>query len=193
MGVNQDKYDPANHHVISMASCTTNCLAPVAKVLNDKFGIEKGLMTTVHAYTGNQKILDAPVPFKAITRGRAGAMNVVPTTTGAAKAVALVLPELQGKFHGMAVRVPVPTGSLVDLTAILSRDVTPEEVNAAIKEAAEGPMKGVLQYNEDPIVSSDIKGNAHTSIFDANYTTVMGGNMVKVLSWYDNEGAMPRR
>ncbi|MFI5359356.1 MAG: type I glyceraldehyde-3-phosphate dehydrogenase [Halanaerobiales bacterium] len=187
MGVNQDKYDPANHHVISMASCTTNCLAPVAKVLNDKFGIEKGLMTTVHAYTGNQKILDAPVPFKAITRGRAGAMNVVPTTTGAAKAVALVLPELQGKFHGMAVRVPVPTGSLVDLTAILSRDVTPEEVNAAIKEAAEGPMKGVLQYNEDPIVSSDIKGNAHTSIFDANYTTVMGGNMVKVLSWYDNE------
>ncbi|HHU92356.1 MAG TPA: type I glyceraldehyde-3-phosphate dehydrogenase [Halanaerobiaceae bacterium] len=187
MGVNQDKYDPANHHIISMASCTTNCLAPVAKVLNDKFGIEKGLMTTIHAYTGNQKILDAPVSFKAITRGRAGAINMVPTTTGAAKAVALVLPELKGKFHGMAVRVPVPTGSLVDLTAILSRDVTPEEVNAAVKEAAEGPMKGVLLYNEDPIVSSDIKGNAHTSIFDANYTTVMDGNMVKVLSWYDNE------
>lgn len=187
MGVNQDQYDPAKHNIISMASCTTNCLAPVAKVLNDEFGIEKGLMTTIHSYTGAQKILDAPVSFNKITRGRAGALNMVPTTTGAAKAVALVIPELKGKFHGMAVRVPTPTGSLVDLTVILKKDVTEEEVNAAIKAAAEGPMQGVLQYNEDPIVSMDIKGNSNTSIFDANYTSVMEGNMVKALSWYDNE------
>ncbi|MTI61383.1 MAG: type I glyceraldehyde-3-phosphate dehydrogenase [Firmicutes bacterium] len=187
MGVNEGDYNPAEHNVISMASCTTNCLAPVAKVLNDKFGIEKGLMTTIHSYTGAQRILDAPGPMKKITRARAAAINMVPTTTGAAKAVALVLPELEGKFHGMAVRVPTPTGSLVDLTVNVEKDATEEEVNAAMKAAAEGPMSGVLQYNEDPIVSMDIKGNAHTSIFDANYTSVMDGNMIKVLSWYDNE------
>ncbi|MEJ6952316.1 type I glyceraldehyde-3-phosphate dehydrogenase [Natronospora cellulosivora (SeqCode)] len=187
MGVNEEEYDPAKHNVISMASCTTNCLAPVAKVLDEKFGIEKGLMTTIHSYTGAQAILDAPGNMKKITRARAAAINMVPTTTGAAKAVSLVLPELEGKFHGMAVRVPTPTGSLVDLTVNLENDATEEEINAAMKEAAEGAMSGVLMYNEDPIVLMDIKGNAHTSIFDANYTSVMGGNMVKVLSWYDNE------
>ncbi|MFP4016452.1 MAG: type I glyceraldehyde-3-phosphate dehydrogenase, partial [Halanaerobiales bacterium] len=187
MGVNEGEYDPAKHNVISMASCTTNCLAPVAKVLNEKFGIEKGLMTTIHSYTGAQAILDAPGNMKKITRSRAAAINMVPTTTGAAKAVSLVIPELEGKFHGMAVRVPTPTGSLVDLTVNLENDTTEEEINAAMKEAAEGAMKGVLMYNEDPIVLSDIQGNAHTSVFDANYTSVLGGNMVKVLSWYDNE------
>ncbi|MFW5981791.1 MAG: type I glyceraldehyde-3-phosphate dehydrogenase [Halanaerobiaceae bacterium] len=188
MGVNEEEYDPAKHNVISMASCTTNCLAPVAKVLNEKFGIEKGLMTTIHSYTGAQAILDAPAAsMKKITRSRAAAINMVPTTTGAAKAVSLVIPELEGKFHGMAVRVPTPTGSLVDLTVNLENDTTEEEVNAAMKEAAEGAMKGVLMYNEDPIVLSDIQGNAHTSVFDANYTSVLDGNMVKVLSWYDNE------
>ncbi|QTL97063.1 type I glyceraldehyde-3-phosphate dehydrogenase [Iocasia frigidifontis] len=187
MGVNEGEYNPAEHDVISMASCTTNCLAPVAKVLNEKFGIEKGLMTTIHSYTGAQRILDAPGPMKKITRARAAAINMVPTTTGAAKAVALVLPELEGKFHGMAVRVPTSTGSLVDLTVNVEKDATEEEVNAAMKAAAEGPMSGVLQYNEDPIVSMDIRRNAHTSIFDANYTSVLDGNMIKVLSWYDNE------
>ncbi|MFW5971966.1 MAG: type I glyceraldehyde-3-phosphate dehydrogenase [Bacillota bacterium] len=188
MGVNQEDYNPANHNVISMASCTTNCLAPVAKVLNDKFGIEKGLMTTIHSYTGAQAILDAPAPsMKKITRSRAAAINMVPTTTGAAKAVSLVIPELEGKFHGMAVRVPTPTGSLVDLTVNVEKDTTEEEINAAMKAAAEGPMNGVLKYNTDPIVLSDIVGDAHTSVFDANYTSVMEGNMVKVLSWYDNE------
>jgi len=188
MGVNQESYDPAKHNVISMASCTTNCLAPVAKVLNDEFGIEKGLMTTIHSYTGAQAILDAPAPnMKKITRSRAAAINMVPTTTGAAKAVSLVLPELDGKFDGMAVRVPTPTGSLVDLTVNVKKDATAEAVNAAMKAAAEGPMKGILQYNEDPIVSMDIKGNSNTSIFDSNYTSVMDGNMIKVLSWYDNE------
>lgn len=187
MGVNEGEYNPAEHDVISMASCTTNCLAPVAKVLNDKFGIEKGLMTTIHSYTGAQRILDAPGPMKKITRARAAAINMVPTTTGAAKAVALVLPELEGKFHGMAVRVPTSTGSLVDLTVIVEKDATEEEINIAMKDAAEGPMSGVLQYNEDPIVSMDIRRNAHTSIFDANYTSVLDGNMIKVLSWYDNE------
>ena len=187
MGVNQEAYDPAKHNVISMASCTTNCLAPVAKILNDEFGIEKGLMTTIHAYTGAQAILDAPGPMKKISRSRAAALNMVPTTTGAAKAVSLVLPELDGKFDGMAVRVPTPTGSLVDLTVNVEKEATVEAINAAVKAAAEGPMKGILQYNEDPIVSMDIKGNSHTSIFDSNYTSVMDGNMVKVLSWYDNE------
>ncbi len=187
MGVNQDAYDPAKHNIISMASCTTNCLAPVAKVLNEEFGIEKGLMTTIHAYTGAQAILDAPGPMKKITRSRAAALNMVPTTTGAAKAVSLVLPELDGKFDGMAVRVPTPTGSLVDLTVNVEKEATVEAINAAMKAAAEGPMKGILQYNEDPIVSMDIKGNPNTSIFDSNYTSVMDGNMVKVLSWYDNE------
>jgi len=193
MGVNNDKYDPAKHNIISNASCTTNCLAPVAKVLNDEFGIVNGLMTTVHSYTGNQNILDAPAPYKKITRGRAGALNLVPTTTGAAKAISLVLPELEGKLHGMAVRVPTPTVSLVDLTVNVSRNVTEEEVNAAMKEAAEGPMKGILEYNELPLVSMDMKGNPHSSIYDANYTSVMEGNMVKVLSWYDNEWGYAQR
>lgn len=186
MGVNHDKYDPAKHHVVSNASCTTNCLAPVAKVLSDKWGINKGLMTTIHAYTGNQNILDAPAK-KDWTRGRAGALNMVPTTTGAAKAVALVLPELKGKFNGMAVRVPTPTVSLVDLVAELNTSVTVEEINAAMKEAAEGPLKGVLQYNDEPLVSKDFQGNPHSSIFHAESTMVLEGNMVKVLSWYDNE------
>lgn len=186
MGVNHDKYDPAKHHVVSNASCTTNCLAPVAKVLSDKWGINKGLMTTIHAYTGNQNILDAPAK-KDWTRGRAGALNMVPTTTGAAKAVALVLPELKGKFNGMAVRVPTPTVSLVDLVAELNTRVTVEEINAAMKEAAEGPLKGVLQYNDEPLVSKDFQGNPHSSIFHAESTMVLEGNMVKVLSWYDNE------
>lgn len=186
MGVNHEKYDPSKHHVISNASCTTNCLAPVAKVLSDKWGIVKGLMTTIHAYTGNQNILDAPAK-KDWTRGRAGALNMVPTTTGAAKAVALVLPELKGKFNGMAVRVPTPTVSLVDLVAELNADVTVEEINAAMKEAAAGPLKGVLQYNDEPLVSKDFQGNPHSSIFHAESTMVLEGRMVKVLSWYDNE------
>lgn len=186
MGVNEEKYDPAKHHVISNASCTTNCLAPVAKVLLEKFGIVKGLMTTIHAYTGNQAILDAPAK-KDWTRGRAGALNMVPTTTGAAKAVALVLPELKGKFNGMAVRVPTPTVSLVDLVAELDKEVTVEEINAAMKEAAEGPMKGILAYNAEPLVSKDFQGNSHSSIFHAESTMVLDKKMVKVLSWYDNE------
>lgn len=186
MGVNNDKYDPAKHNIISNASCTTNCLAPVAKVLLEKFGINRGLMTTIHAYTGNQAILDAPAK-KDWTRGRAGALNMTPTTTGAAKAVALVLPELKGKFNGMAVRVPVPTVSLVDLTAELGKAATIEEINAAMKAAAEGPMKGILQYNDEPLVSKDFQGNPHSSIFHAESTMVLENNMVKVLSWYDNE------
>ncbi|MFP4661292.1 MAG: type I glyceraldehyde-3-phosphate dehydrogenase [Halanaerobiales bacterium] len=193
MGVNQEDYDPDKHDIVSMASCTTNCLAPVAKVLNDNFGIEKGLMTTIHSYTGAQNILDAPGAMKKITRARAAAVNMVPTTTGAAKAVSLVLPELEGKFHGMAVRVPTPTGSLVDLTVNVKKEATEEAVNAAMKAAAEGPMSGVLKYNEDPIVLSDIVEDAHTSVFDANYTSVMDGNMIKVLSWYDNEWAYSQK
>ncbi|ACL70332.1 type I glyceraldehyde-3-phosphate dehydrogenase [Halothermothrix orenii] len=187
LGVNEDKYDPANHHIVSNASCTTNCLAPVAKVLNDKFGIEKGLMTTIHSYTSTQNILDGPYAWKKMTRGRAAAENIVPTTTGAAKAISLVLPELKGKLDGMAVRVPTPTVSLVDLVVTLKKDVTVEEVNAAMKEAAEGPMKGILGYNELPLVSRDFFGDTRSSIFDANHTRVMEDGMVKVLSWYDNE------
>ncbi len=186
MGVNEDKYDPANHHIVSNASCTTNCLAPVAKVLNDKFGIVKGLMTTIHAYTGGQAILDAPAA-KDFTRGRAAALNMVPTTTGAAKAVALVLPELKGKFNGMAVRVPTPTVSVVDLVAELNTPVTVEEINTAMKEAAEGSMKGILAYCDEPLVSKDFQGNSNSSIFNANSTMVLEDKMVKILSWYDNE------
>lgn len=193
LGVNHEKYNPAEHNIVSNASCTTNCLAPVAKVLNDEFGIEKGLMTTVHSYTSTQNILDGPYSFKKITRGRAAASNIVPTTTGAAKAISLVLPELEGKLHGMAVRVPTPTGSLVDLTVNVGRNVTVEEVNAAMKKAAEGPMKGILSYNELPLVSRDFFGDPHSSIFDANYTSVMEGNLVKVLSWYDNEWGYAQR
>lgn len=185
LGVNEEDYDPENHHVISNASCTTNCLAPFAKVLHEKFGIKRGLMTTIHSYTTDQKILD--LPHKDYRRARAAALNIVPTTTGAAKAVAKVLPELEGKLNGMAVRVPTPTGSLVDLVVELEKDVTAEDVNNAFKEAAEGSMKGVLAYTEDPIVSSDIVGNTHSSIVDGLSTMVMEVNQVKVVSWYDNE------
>ena len=191
VGVNDDAYDHANHQIISTASCTTNCLAPVAKVLNDEFGIEQGLMTTIHAFTNDQRILD--LPHKDLRRARAAAVSMIPTTTGAAKAVALALPELKGKLTGSAVRVPIPDGSLVDLTANLGRSVTEEEVNAAMKKAAEGPLKGVLEYTEDPIVSIDIVGNPHSSIFDAQSTIVMNGTMVKVISWYDNEWGYSNR
>ena len=184
MGVNEKSYDPATQTIISNASCTTNCLAPLAKVLQEKFGIERGIMTTIHSYTGDQRILDAP--HKDLRRARAAALNLIPTKTGAAQAVALVLPELKGKFDGLAVRVPTPTGSLTDLSFIPSREVTVEEVNAAVKEAAAGELEGILAYTEDPIVSTDIQGDPHTSIFDASETKVIG-NLVKVLSWYDNE------
>ena len=184
-GVNSDTYDPANHNIISAASCTTNCLAPMAKVLHEKFGIEKGLMTTIHAYTGDQRLQDAP--HKDMRRSRAAAVNMVPTSTGAAKAVALVLPELEGKLDGYAMRVPTITGSATDLTFTASRDVTAEEINAAIKEAATGEFGETLAYTEDPIVSTDIISDSHGCIFDAGMTKVTGGNMVKVLGWYDNE------
>ena len=184
-GVNSDTYDPANHNIISAASCTTNCLAPMAKVLHEKFGIEKGLMTTIHAYTGDQRLQDAP--HKDMRRSRAAAVNMVPTSTGAAKAVALVLPELEGKLDGYAMRVPTITGSATDLTFTASRDVTAEEINAAIKEAATGEFGETLAYTEDPIVSTDIISDSHSCIFDAGMTKVTGGNMVKVLGWYDNE------
>jgi len=185
MGVNEETIDPAKHKVISNASCTTNCLGPVAKVLNSEFGIIKGLMTTIHSYTNDQRILD--LPHKDLRRARAAALNMIPTTTGAAKAVGLVLPELKGKLNGLAIRVPTPNVSLVDLVAELVRDVTAEEINAALKKAAEGPMEGILQYSEEPLVSSDLNGNEHSSIVDSTLTMVLEGKMVKVLSWYDNE------
>lgn len=185
MGVNDKEYDPAKHHVVSNASCTTNCLAPYAKVLHDKFGIKRGLMTTIHSYTNDQQILD--LPHKDYRRARAAAQNIIPTTTGAAKAVGKVLPELNGKLNGGAVRVPTPDGSLVDLVAELEKNVTAEEVNAALKEAAEGELKGVLEYSEAPLVSSDIVGNTHSSIVDGLSTLVLEDNLVKVISWYDNE------
>lgn len=190
MGVNHDKYDPANHHVISNASCTTNCLAPFAKVLDEEFGIVKGMMTTIHAYTNDQVILD--FPHKDLRRARAAAINMIPTTTGAAKAISLVLPQLKGKLDGYAMRVPVPTGSATDLTVQLGREVTKEEVNAAIKKAAEGPLKGILEYTEDPIVSSDIVTSPASSIFDAGLTYV-NGDTIKVVSWYDNEWGYSNR
>lgn len=185
MGVNQDKYDANNHHVLSNASCTTNCLAPFAKVLNDTFGIKRGMMTTVHSYTNDQQILD--LPHKDYRRARAAAENMIPTSTGAAKAVALVLPELKGKLNGMAMRVPTPNVSIVDLVAELERDVTADEVNSALKAAAEGPLKGILAYSDLPLVSSDYNGATVSSTVDGLSTMVLEGNMVKVLSWYDNE------
>lgn len=185
MGVNEDKYDAENHHVISNASCTTNCLAPFAKVLNDKFGIKRGMMTTVHSYTNDQKILD--LPHSDYRRSRAAAENIIPTSTGAAKAVSLVLPELKGKLNGGAMRVPTPNVSLVDLVAELNADVTVEDVNKALKEAAEGDLKGILGYSEEPLVSGDYNGNKNSSTIDALSTMVMEGRMVKVISWYDNE------
>jgi glyceraldehyde 3-phosphate dehydrogenase len=190
IGVNDADYDPATHNIISNASCTTNCLAPVAKVLNDEFGIVKGLMTTVHAYTADQNLQDGP--HSDLRRARAAALNIIPTKTGAAAAVALVLPELKGEFDGYALRVPTPTGSVVDLTFEASREVTVDEVNAAVKAAAEGPLKGVLDYTEDPIVSSDIVTDPHSSIFDAGCTKVIG-NQVKIVTWYDNEWGYSNR
>ena len=183
MGVNDGDYTN-DLTIVSNASCTTNCLAPLAKVLHENFGIERGIMTTIHSYTGDQRILDAP--HKDLRRARAAALNMIPTKTGAAQAVALVLPELKGRFDGLAVRVPTPTGSLTDLTFVAEKEVSVEAVKAAVKAAAEGELKGVLEYTEDPIVSHDIVGNPHTSIFDATETKVIG-NLVKVLSWYDNE------
>jgi glyceraldehyde 3-phosphate dehydrogenase len=191
MGVNEDKYDAANHHILSNASCTTNCLAPFAKVLNDKFGIVRGMMTTVHSYTNDQQILD--LPHKDYRRARAAAENIIPTSTGAAKAVALVLPELKGKLNGMAMRVPTPNVSVVDLVVELEKNVTVEEVNAAFKTAAEGELKGILEYNELPLVSRDYNGSHYSSSIDALSTMVMEGNMVKVLSWYDNESGYSNR
>ena len=190
MGVNHDKYDAAAHNIISNASCTTNCLAPFAKVLDEQFGIIKGMMTTIHAYTNDQVILD--FPHKDLRRARAAAINMIPTTTGAAKAISLVLPQLKGKLDGYAMRVPVPTGSATDLTVQLGREVTKEEVNAAMKAAAEGPLKGILEYTEDPIVSSDIVTQPASSIFDAGLTYV-NGDTVKVVSWYDNEWGYSNR
>jgi glyceraldehyde 3-phosphate dehydrogenase len=184
MGVNHEDYDPANHDVISNASCTTNCLAPMAKAINDEFGIVKGLMTTIHAYTGDQNLQDGP--HKDLRRARAAAINIVPTSTGAAKAIGLVLPEMKGKLDGYALRVPTPTGSATDLTVEVGRETTVEEVNAAVKAAAEGPLKGYLKYTEDPIVSSDIVTDPSSCIFDAGLTKVLG-NQVKVVGWYDNE------
>ncbi len=185
MGVNNHLVDASQHKVISNASCTTNCLAPIAKVLNDSFGIDKGLITTIHSYTTSQALLD--VPMDDMRRMRAAALSMIPTTTGAAKAVTLVLPELSGKLDGMAVRVPTPNVSLVDLVCTLNQDVTVEQIQAAMKEAANGPMKGFLQYVDEPLVSVDFIGNPHSSCFDADQVKVQGGNMVKVLSWYDNE------
>lgn len=190
MGVNDDKYDAANHTVISNASCTTNCAAPLAKVLNENFGIVKGLMTTVHAYTNDQVTLD--FPHKDLRRARAAALNIIPTSTGAAKATALVLPELKGKLDGTSLRVPVPTGSITDLVVTLEREVTVEEVNAAFQKASEGSLKGILQYTEDPIVSSDIVNSPFSTIFDSLMTMVQG-NQVKVFGWYDNEWGYSNR
>ena len=185
LGVNDEEYDPQNHHIVSNASCTTNCLAPAAKVVFDNFGIVKGVMTTVHSYTTSQKILD--LAYKDLRRARAAALNIIPTTTGAAKALALVIPELKGKFDGMAMRVPTPTVSVVDFVAQTEKDTSVEEINAAFKAASEGAMKGILGYSEDPLVSMDYKGNPHSCIIDALSTMVMEPNMVKVIAWYDNE------
>jgi len=190
MGVNHETYDPASHTIISNASCTTNCLAPMAKVLNDEFGIVKGLMTTIHAYTNDQVILD--YPHSDLRRARAAAINMIPTSTGAAKAIGLALPALKGKLDGYAMRVPVPTGSATDLTATLSREVSRDEVNAVMKAAAEGPLKGILEYTEDPIVSSDIVTSPASCIFDAGVTIAMG-DTVKILGWYDNEWGYSNR
>ena len=193
MGVNDGDYDKEAHNIISNASCTTNCLAPVAKVLLENFGIERGYMNTIHSYTNDQKILD--LPHKDLRRARAAQLSMIPTTTGAARAVALVLPELKGKLDGFATRVPTPDGSMVDLTVQLSRKVTKEEINAAMKAAAEGPLKGILAYTEDPIVSVDIVGDDHSSIFDSGLTMVMGddSDLVKIVSWYDNEWGYSNR
>ena len=185
LGVNEKTYDPAKHHVVSNASCTTNCLAPVAKVLQDHFKIVSGTMTTIHSYTNDQRVLD--LPHKDLRRARAAAINMIPSTTGAAKALKLVIPELDGKLDGYSMRVPTPNVSVVDVTVFVERPATKESVNAALKAAAEGPLKGILGYTEEELVSSDFKGNSNSSIVDAGYTKVVGDKCVKVLSWYDNE------
>jgi glyceraldehyde 3-phosphate dehydrogenase len=185
MGVNDNMYDPQKHNIISNASCTTNCLAPVAKVLNDTFGIEKGSMTTIHSYTNDQNVLD--FPHKDLRRARAAALNMIPTSTGAAKAIGLVLPELQGKLDGYAMRVPTPDVSVVDFVAVTKKKATNADVNSALKEAAEGPLKGILAYTEEPVVSSDMLHNPNSSIVDAELTKVLDGNLIKVIAWYDNE------
>ncbi len=185
LGVNWEMYDPARHHIISNASCTTNGLAPLAKVLNDTFGIERGLLTTIHAYTNDQRILD--LPHKDLRRARAAALSIIPTTTGAAKAVALVIPELKGKFDGYALRVPVPTVSINDFTILLKRETTKEEINDAFRRAAAGPMEGILGVSDEPLVSMDFKGDSRSSIVDAGLTQVMGGTLCKIGAWYDNE------
>jgi glyceraldehyde 3-phosphate dehydrogenase len=184
LGANEDTYDPASHDVVSMASCTTNSVVPMAKVLHETFGISQGLMTTIHAYTGDQNIHDAP--HRDARRARAAAVSIVPTTTGAAQAASLALPELEGRLSGMALRVPIPDGSITDLTLVLDREVTKDEVNAAMRDAAEGPLQGIMQYSEEPLVSIDIVGNPHSCVFDAPSTLAMG-RLVKVLGWYDNE------
>jgi len=191
LGVNADKYDPAKHQIISNASCTTNCLAPLVKVLHERFSVRKGWMTTVHSYTNDQHLLD--LPHKDLRRARAAALSMIPTTTGAATAVGEVLPELKGRLDGIAIRVPTPNVSAVDLAALLDNKTTGDEVNAAFKEASEGPLKGILQYSTEPLVSIDFKGNPNSSIVDAPYTKVMDGDFVKVLSWYDNEWGYSNR
>jgi glyceraldehyde 3-phosphate dehydrogenase len=185
LGVNDEMYDPAKHHIVSNASCTTNCLAPAAKIVHDNFTIKRGLMTTIHSYTNDQRILD--LAHKDPRRARAAALNIIPTTTGAAKAVALVIPDLKGKFDGYSLRVPTPTVSIVDFVAEVEKPTTAEELNKLFKEAAEGPMKGILQYSTEPLVSMDLKGNPHSSIIDSDLTTVMDSTFVKVVTWYDNE------
>jgi glyceraldehyde 3-phosphate dehydrogenase len=191
LGVNNDAYDPAKHQIISNASCTTNCLAPAAKVLHERFGIRKGWMTTVHSYTNDQQLLD--LPHKDLRRARAAALSIIPTTTGAATAVGEVMPELKGKLDGISMRVPTPNVSVVDLAAILDKKATKEEVNAAFKQAADGPLKGIIEYVEAPLVSIDFRGNPHSSILDAPYTSVMDGDFVKILAWYDNEWGYSNR
>src|SRR5450759_2659923 len=191
LGVNQDKYDPKTHHIISNASCTTNCLAPLAKVLHEQFGLKKGWMTTVHSYTNDQQLLD--LPHKDLRRARAAALSIIPTTTGAATAVGEVLPELKGRLDGISMRVPTPNVSCVDLAAILDKKTTGDEVNAAFKAAADGPLKGIMEYVTAPLVSIDFRGNPHSSIIDAAYTKVMDGDFVKVLAWYDNEWGYSNR
>ena len=185
LGVNEKSYNPKDHHIVSNASCTTNCLAPIAKVLHDSFRIRKGLMNTIHSYTNDQQLLD--LPHKDLRRARAAALSIIPTTTGAAKAIGLVLPELKGKLDGMSLRVPTPNVSIVDLVAEVDKNTNKEEVNAAMKKAADGPMRGILKYSEEPLVSVDFRKDPHSSILDAPYTSVIEGNMVKLLSWYDNE------
>ena len=191
LGINASEYDPAKHTIVSNASCPTNCLSPMVKVLNDKFGIEKGMMSTIHSYTNDQRILD--LPHKDPRRARAAAINIIPTTTGAAKAIGEVIPELKGALNGASFRVPTPTGSLTDFVAILKKNVTVEEVNAAMKEAAEGPLKGILAYSEEDLVLQDIVSDPHSCIFDSGFTYVVGGNLVKVCGWYDNEWGYSNR